>query len=388
MKSYGPLVVVGATALGLYWLLSRKKSKNFEEENTICVAGVGWNGFGQLGTGDVNFCESVTLLKQYFPDVKSVVSGGLHYGGFSVLLTEHGEAYACGDNSKRCLPFEESHLLRFTKCSFKPNVATVSCGSMHSVFVFEDGTVVSFGDNTFGQLGRSNGEEIEFPKDTFISGVSCGDAHTLFLDSEGRLYGCGNNRFGQIGEQRVGENIAHPLLIAFEFRVRQASAGQCHSIVLAEDGSVWTFGGNSHGQIGVTGEYFVVKAFQIRLEEKIKSISAGNFHNVCLSENGKCYVFGSNEYGQLGLSNKEFGTVVSPQLLSKDESYEFATAGSFNTFVLSKEGKCYACGWNSESQCGMLQKDSPNGNLVQIPVSNKVIHVSASDCHTMFLVED
>lgn len=77
----------GAIAFATSWYLKRKRRLKYVEQEVFSLKGVGWNGFGQLGTGDVSFCENFTEITAGLPhDLHMVCAGGLHYGCFDSLL--------------------------------------------------------------------------------------------------------------------------------------------------------------------------------------------------------------------------------------------------------------------------------------------------------------
>ena len=99
-----------------------------------------------------------------------------------------------------------------------------------------------------------------------VASVACGDGHTALVTSSGRLYTCGDNREGQLGLGHFGDVSIPALVTALdpwdgdEDSVRDVmgergvvgvACGQQHTLVLMYDGSVWTFGRNRCGQLGV-----------------------------------------------------------------------------------------------------------------------------------------
>src|SRR5689334_17101170 len=85
----------------------------------------------------------------------------------------------------------------------------------------------------------------------------------------------------------------------------QISCGSCHSILLNEDGLVYSFGNNLESQLGL-GHKKDQSTPQIILDLeniRIKKISCGENHSILLSEEGTLYSFGRNGSGHLGLGN-------------------------------------------------------------------------------------
>ena len=85
--------------------------------------------------------------------------------------------------------------------------------------------------------------------------------------------------------------------------VKEVAAGDCFTMFLKEDGTVWATGDNRYGQLGLggtTNSYF----FPIKVDiDNVKEVVAGRYHTMFLKEDGTVWVIGDNRYGQLGLGD-------------------------------------------------------------------------------------
>lgn len=137
-------------------------------------------------------------------------------------------------------------------------VKHVTCGGAHTVAVTGSGTLFSFGLNNHGQLGACEGfDEMPVPQECFlpalVDSASAGETHTLAVSSSGEVWACGNNEEGQLGlgSSLESRNPDMRLLRHLEgLRVVQVAAGYAHSLALTEEGEVYSWGLNSHGQLG------------------------------------------------------------------------------------------------------------------------------------------
>lgn len=149
-----------------------------------------------------------------------------------------------------------------------------------------------------------------------VEQVDGGYCHTLVrtLSGQGLAMGCGDD--GQRGDGMTDENDGQKRTrinsIAIPAKVKQVAAGANHSVVLGEDGIAYTFGANDVGQCGIVkvdGDHEVghpiVTPEPVRLpeNEKVQYVSAGYAHTMLTTKNGSIYVFGQNDSGQLGLEN-------------------------------------------------------------------------------------
>jgi alpha-tubulin suppressor-like RCC1 family protein len=210
---------------------------------------MGWNAFGQLGDGTINSTnrpEEILVAIAGHPVV--VVAGG----GYHCLYTAPngslwGMGYngngqlGTGDNTNRHSPVE----------IVAGNVTAVAAGLSHSLFTKSDGSLWAMGVNNYGQLGDNTTVERNTPEQVQFNGViavAAGSFHSLFIKSDGSLWGMGLNGAGQLG---TGDNTDRhlPALIVAS-NVVAVAAGAYHSLFIKSDGSLWGMGFNGDGQLG------------------------------------------------------------------------------------------------------------------------------------------
>jgi alpha-tubulin suppressor-like RCC1 family protein len=167
-----------------------------------------------------------------------------------------------------------------------------------------DGAVYSFGTGLGGQLGlgddlsRISPQPVDFPNMPIAVQVAAGDSHALFLLANGALFSTGENEFGQLGHGdqvqrltpfRVGA-IATSKIIRIE-------AGGSHSIIQADDFSLYSFGKNAMGQLGLGGSIAVAlepTLISPLIGTRIVQITCGAEHSAVLESNGILWTFGNN----------------------------------------------------------------------------------------------
>ncbi|VDN96919.1 unnamed protein product [Rodentolepis nana] len=185
-------------------------------------------------------------------------------------------------------------------------VSRCSAGAHHSVISTTDGKVGVWGDNRFGQCGPlvngctyrpKKADEIQwisseyFNNDNIID-VQSGWSHILALTESGKVYSWGRSDFGQLGRTILSPGISssssvwpqkglvfdptpHLVQIGTSSSIISISAGAEHSLALTEDGQLWTWGWNEHGNCGVDPEEMgnVLTPKRVVIEDESRPIS-------------------------------------------------------------------------------------------------------------------
>merc|ERR1712000_683196 len=96
-----------------------------------------------------------------------------------------------------------------------------------------------------------------------------------------------------------------------EFDNMSASCGSNHTITLSNDGTLYCFGYNGNGELGLGHNYDISIPSQISKSPsrvfglpKIRQVSCGQNFTVCIDCEGSLWTFGHNGDGQLGTGNK------------------------------------------------------------------------------------
>jgi alpha-tubulin suppressor-like RCC1 family protein len=152
--------------------------------------------------------------------------------------------------------------------------------------------------------------------------------HSMAVTSTGACYSWGNGRSGRLGH---GDEISQPeprRIRAFggagKPRVKQIASGEHHTIVVSDNGDVFTWGSDRFGQLG-HGVRFTSNALHgaavnnaaclepRRVEalrrEYVLHVAAGDAHSLCITRDGEVYAWGSNKDGQLGLKQTELSAL-------------------------------------------------------------------------------
>ncbi|XP_042421249.1 ultraviolet-B receptor UVR8-like [Zingiber officinale] len=138
------------------------------------------------------------------------------------------------------------------------SASDVACGLDHSLVLSSNSSILSGGDNTYGQLGRSTGEgSVMLPVDTntLSLSVSAGLGHSLAIchTSSGActsVLSWGWNRSHQLG--RRGREDAPGIIKALNGETpTSVSAGRVHSLALTAKKELWLWGSGRNGRLGL-----------------------------------------------------------------------------------------------------------------------------------------
>ena len=176
----------------------------------------------------------------------------------------------------------------------------------HTVFLLEDGTVRTVGRNGYGQCGTgtNNTRQLSLytiPNLNNVKQVACGYYHTVFLLNDGTVRTVGNNEYGQCGTGNTNTSQLSLYTIPDLNNVKQVACGDNHTVFLLEDGTVKTVGDDYFGQCG-TGKTNDVRLSLYTIPDlnNVKQVSCGNLHTVFLLNDGTVRTVGANGHGQCG----------------------------------------------------------------------------------------
>ncbi|MGE5364504.1 MAG: T9SS type A sorting domain-containing protein [Bacteroidota bacterium] len=199
-------------------------------------------------------------------------------------------------------------------------------------------------------------------------GTSGSSLHTAIVKYDGTAYTWGTNSFGQLGDNTslqknapvavyLGTSTSNGAL--FGKTLTAIAMGLYHTVALDSDGKVYAWGDNNNGQLGNGNNSNSRVPVAVTIDKKITSIAAGSMHAVALAEDGTVYAWGNNYYGQLGdgsTTNRNVPVAVNTSGELNGKKIIAIAGGQEYTVALDNDGKVYAWGTNSLGQLGNDQK--------------------------------
>ena len=173
-------------------------------------------------------------------------------------------------------------------------VLQVAAGGGHTLFVTADGLVFACGSNHFGQLGVGDSEGRLVPTCTLVTGqlqgktvayAAAGSFHTLCITADGSLFAWGDNKTGQLGVKDTKDRRVPTLVTGLQGKqVAHVAASFCHTICTTADDSVFTWGEGDCGKLGLGHES----------NTGSRRAAAGDDHSVCVAQDGSVCIWGKS----------------------------------------------------------------------------------------------
>ncbi|EPB66807.1 regulator of condensation [Ancylostoma ceylanicum] len=303
-------------------------------------------------------------------------------------LSEDGQL-GLGSRSAACVKLPEQ-IVGAPLNAVGTAVTSVACGEKHTILLADDGKMWSVGGNEDGQLGRGGrgpGSFTIYPV-SFSGGVrmlqvAAGRSHSLAVAEDGRLFAWGSNEHGQLAMPRHISWQETPKRVGELTEVVQVACGPLHCIALLESGAVAVWGEQSDGAI-LHSPQIVTQLIGV----PIVRVVAGGRHCVAISAGGGVYVWGHNEYGQLGTGD----TLPRPtpfflEGMSAMHIIE-AYCGDSHTLLLSQEGRLFAFGSDAHGQIGGGKKFDKHTNPAAVTelMGSTVTRVACGRNHSVVVI--
>ena len=286
----------------------------------------------------------------------------------------NGRSGALGHGPPDVAPEEEHSPRRIENPASK--WSQVSAGRNHMLAIRTDGTLWGWGSVSLdlGQLGpiHVNDNSRYRPVQRDIPGhwvyIFAADYVSMIINENGELFTFGSNQHAKIGNGEISYQELTPYLVGQDNlgkpkRWKSMYSGRLFSIALDDKSEVYTWGQSSVGSLGIANTTTALRPTAIHPSSNGNTtwssvaVSIDADHVIAIDTNGYLHGWGTNESGQLAMGG---GNRLTPVELSSEKGirYRAAVAGRGFSIAIRDDGSLWAWGNNSDGQLGIGKIDS------------------------------
>lgn len=312
-------------------------------------------GKGNIGRRCKSSSQNIPAQIQGIRKIDSVSLGE----GHGLLRDREGNVFSFGDPSDHNLGISELKtrikVPSPRKVPIKGNCTLVACGQTTSTLsVLKENNetdVIMFGSHKGlhrkGFRSNKTSPIRVLHTSSQVTRISSGYNHVLAVVNN-FVFGWGSTENGRLGIGReISSNIiVEPVEITW-FRnnmihISDISSGSAHSIVLSEEGDVYTFGWNLYYQCGNNrkDDDLLEPSLLKHCHGQIASVHAGFGHSAAVTVDGRLLCWGFNEEGQCGVGNEENVSHPTPVDFHRDDANTVVSVSLGNTHTVAVTSSC------------------------------------------------
>jgi alpha-tubulin suppressor-like RCC1 family protein len=318
----------------------------------------GSGSFGRLGNADITDRSTPVTTFAGGTNWKQVSSGGDH----TVAIKTDGTLWTWGSGSNGRLGngvTTGSISTPVTTFTGGTNWKQVSGGNQHTAAIKTDGTLWTWGYNNSGRLGNADVTNRSTPVTTFAGGtnwkqVSAGGAHTAAIKTDGTLWTWGSAGNGRLGNAVTGGTISTPVTtFAGGTDWKQVASGGTHTAAVKNDGTLWTWGLGNSGRLGnadVTNRSTPVTTFTGGTNWK--QVICGGNHTAAIKTDGTLWTWGFGTNGQLGNGTTTFNISTPVTTFAGGTNWKQVSGGNTHTAAIKTDGTLWTWGYGLYGRLG------------------------------------
>lgn len=354
----------------------------------------GYNYYGQLGLGSAGVNRDVPSQIGVDNDWENVSSGYL----FAIAIKNDGTIWAWGNNNSGQLGIDNVIPKNIpTKINNDTDWTLLSCGFYHVVAIKSNGTMWSWGENGNGQLGLNDNIDrytpVQIGSDNDWISVSCGGDHTVAIKNDNSIWAWGYNEDGELGlgdytHPGIGNRNYSPSQIGTDVDWENVFCGGYHALAVKTDGTLWSWGYNYYGQLGLGYLTNVNEPMKIGTDTDWIFVGCGEYHTLAIKTNNSMYPWGNNNNGQLGLGDTI--NISEPVNIVKEIGWKHVACGSSHAVAIKNDNSLWSWGYNYFGQLGLGDENSDEiyNKPMQIGIDINWAYVSCGANHTIAIKLD
>ena len=226
-------------------------------------------------------------------------------------------------------------------------VKSVASTRLHTLFIKNDNSLWGFGYNELGGLGI--GEKTTHGYEPYecikpikiinnVEDVEVGYEHSLVLKTDGSVWGFGSNEYGQIGMGYDIKDTNKPFKMLEN--IKEIYTGESASFAISEDNILWECG--THYGLGVGLKDSEMNMFPVQYLRDVKGISSHWGFNIILKTDGTLWIYGDTENSTTGYTTGGRFPDLHTQIADNVNSLSEWNDGEYHkTLVLKNNGELY-----------------------------------------------
>lgn len=222
---------------------------------------------------------------------------------------------------------------------------------------FGEGNLWNWGYNSYGQLGNNASTDLNSPVQTIAGGINWKDVavgayHTAGIKTDGSLWMWGGNIYGQLGINNTVHRSSPVQTISGGNNWKSVSAGYYHTAAIKTNGTLWAWGYNPYGELGTGNQTNRSSPVQVGTGAWWKYVSLGRYTTTAIKSDGTLWVWGFNAVGQLGTNDTtNYSSPV--QTASGGTNWKQVSTGVSITAAIKTDGTLWTWGLNQEGYLGL-----------------------------------
>ena len=292
------------------------------------------------------------------------------------------------------------------------NATSIAAGQEHTCAIADNGSVYCWGRGIDGQIGIGSGAGeygqlsprlVSLPQDRSAMAISLGVTTSCAILDDGSLYCWGYGLHGQMGDGNdLNRYTPNAVSLPAGRTATSVDVGGSSVCAILDDGSMYCWGWNSHGQVGNACSP-VNQCSSTNTPTRVSfpigwqgiAISTGEYVSCAVIDDGSLYCWGSNTNGQLA---DEIGTGYGGNATSTPKAVTLPVGrtavdvqiGGYGTVcAILDDGSLFCWGRNAAGTIGdgsTLDRTTPTRTLIPIP--RTVSSVSVGHFHTCGVMDD
>jgi alpha-tubulin suppressor-like RCC1 family protein len=350
----------------------------------------GANNYGQLGDGTTTNRSLAVQTVASGTNWQQLSCGMYHVGGVkldgTLWLWGWNANGQLGDNTiaNKSSPVQT--------IAGGTNWKQVSCGMGHTAAIKTDGTLWTWGWGPHGQLGDNTSTSKSSPVQTVAGGsnwssVSCGTNSTGAIKTDGTLWMCGYNGTGMLGLGHTS-NVSSPVqTVAGGTNWKQVALSGAHMLGVKTDGTLWTCGWNTSGELGDNT--------QTAKSSPVQTVAGGNNWNsvscsyalsAAIKQDGTLWTWGGNSVGQLG--DGTTSPKSSPiQTIAAGYTWKYVSCGATRIGAIKTDSTLWMWGSNNVGQLDTGDTSNRTSPTLSIEVLNRWKRISCGGDTSVGMIE-